>query len=88
MIKLKNVMEKSSGVVDLTSPSPSPSVMMTRLKGSATYISAAFMSSWLHSQNALENRSHSLLHSSMVRVGRVPVFWTLSVITNIGTIRV
>jgi hypothetical protein len=35
-------MEKSSGVVDLTSPSPSPSVIMTSPKGSATYISAAF----------------------------------------------
>lgn len=42
VIKLKNVMEKSSGVVDLASPSPSPSVLMMRPKGSATYISAAF----------------------------------------------
>jgi hypothetical protein len=41
VIKLKN-MEKSSGVVDLASPSPSPSVIMTRPKQSATYISAAF----------------------------------------------
>lgn len=32
VIRLKNVMEKSSGVVDLTPPSPSPSVVMTRPK--------------------------------------------------------
>ena len=54
VIKLKNVMEKYCGVVGLTSPSPSPSVLMTRPKGFATYIRAAFMPSWLRSQNALE----------------------------------
>jgi hypothetical protein len=49
------------------------------------YISADFNSlGYIHRIPSKIALTHYFRHSSMVRVGRVPVFWTLSVVMNIG----
>jgi len=83
VIRLKNVMEKSSGVVDLTPPSPSPSVIMTRPKDLLRI--SVLRSTLLVTFTECPRKSLSLISLSFIYgVVRVPVFWTLSVIMNIG----